>query len=163
MERTHAAPLAEATGLPISHCRTMLRILREAELVPGARTRPAASHIARIILALSSPTAERAVEAVRQLQGLRLASAADLPAMAEDCIAQLVATVPRSPVLADFDVDGGVLHIGDGELVLECLTLAGKRACIRYGSATPNQIQRRVSISMDVVLKLAKLISKDAS
>lgn len=157
MERQYAAPMAHAVGQTISACRQKLRALREAGLVPGKGVPPQSKHVARIVLALAADTAKGGVERVNALRLAPLASPAELPGNAEGLLARLVEILPNGPVIGDLDLDDGILHIGETHLILEALTLAGKRACAVYGSR-PEGVAVAVSIPLATIRTLAESI-----
>lgn len=158
MDQKYAAVVAKATDRPISSARQMLRSLRESGFVPGHGTNPGARHIARIVIALSADTAKAAPTRVAALRTQPLRSPAELPGLAENMIERLVEVLPRSPVLADFDLDDGSLHLGENFATLEVLTLAGKRACVRYGTAQTSAIHETTIIPLATVRRLAEAI-----
>jgi hypothetical protein len=157
MDRHYSMSIAQATDRPISEVRQRLRALREAGLVPGADQRPRAVHAARIALALATDNTTDAPALVSKLRTLPLQTPCSLPATAEGMLTRLIETVPRSPVLDDFDIDDGFVHVGDDSVSLECLTLAGHRVVVRYGEPFSG-ISHRVTILMTTIQKIAKAI-----
>lgn len=158
MERQYQYFVARSVDMPVSAARQMLRALREAGLIPGNGITPSAIHIARIVMALSSDTAKGAPERVNALRLLPLRTACGLPSTAEAMVARLVDTVSSSPVLDEFDIDGGSLQIGPFSIVLDCLSLTGKRAVVRYGGAPADAITTSTTIPISMVRKLAESI-----
>jgi hypothetical protein len=162
MERQYQFFVASSVGMPVSAARQVLRALRESGLVPGNGIKPTSANIARIVLALSSDTARGAPERVNALRMLPLRTACGLPSTAEAMVARLVDTISSSPVLDEFDIDGGSLHIGPSSIVLDCLSLTGKRAAVRYGDAPADAITTSTSIPISTVRKLAESIRENS-
>lgn len=158
MERKYQSSLARSAGRPISSARQLLRALREAGFVPGHGAIPTSTHIARIIMALAADTAKAAPERVRALRLLPCRTACGLPSTAEAMLTRLVEIVDASPVLDEFDIDGGTLHIGPTWVTLECLSLTGKRAAVRYGDSAGDAVTASVSIPIATIREIANSI-----
>lgn len=156
MERAYSQRLAEITGRNFSSSRQTLRALREADLVPGHGETPTAANVANIVLALSADAIGKAPDRVRTLSALPQTSNTNLPATAGAMLAALLIARKTGPVLGDFDVEDGFLHLGPRCVVLECLTLAGKRVCVRYG-ADQLGISQTTTIPLPIVAKFSHL------
>lgn len=156
MERAYSQRLAEITGRSFSSSRQLLRALREARLVPRHGEIPTAADVASIILAISADTFVAAPERVRALSAMPQTSATSLPPTAGAMLAAFLIARKNGPVLGDFDVEDGFLHVGPTSVTLECLTLTGKRACIRYG-ADPAGISQTTTIPLPIVAKFTSL------
>ncbi|ODT27159.1 MAG: hypothetical protein ABS54_06325 [Hyphomicrobium sp. SCN 65-11] len=157
MERAYAQHLADITGRSFSSSRQLLRALREDGLVPGHGETPTATDIANIVLALSAETIATAPDRVRNLSALPQTSTTGLPQTAGAMLAALLIARKNGPVFDDFDVEDGSLHLGPTSMVLECLTLTGKRACVRYGADAAG-ISKTTTIPLPVVAKFSHLI-----
>jgi hypothetical protein len=153
MEKRYAEAIAGSTGRAVSDARQMLRALREADLVPGHGIAPKPEHVARIILALSADLQKSVAPTVAALQDLTVRTNVRLPPSAGGMLTLLVETLPRSPVFGDFDLDDGFLHFSAESVNLECLTLAGHRACVRYGAPFEG-IAHTVTIPISTVRSL---------
>ena len=156
MESTHTQRLSEITRRAAPFCGYVLRSLREAELVPGHGEPPTVANVANIVMALSAPTARSAPDHVRTLAALPQTSTSILPPTAGAMLAALLIARKSGPVFGDFDVEDGFLHLGPSNVTLECLTLTGKRACVRYG-ADPAGISQTTTIPLPVVAKFTSL------
>lgn len=157
MERAYSQRLAEIAGRGFSSSRQLLRALREAGLVPGHGNAPTAADIANIVLALSAETIATAPKRARALSTLPQTSATGLPPTAGAMLAALLVARKTSPVFGDFDIEDGFLHLGATGIVLECLTLTGKRACVRYGAGADG-ISNATIIPLPIVAKFSHLI-----
>ncbi|MGO4838972.1 hypothetical protein AB4144_42670, partial [Rhizobiaceae sp. 2RAB30] len=155
MDQKYAAVVARATDRSVSSARQSLRALRENGFVPGYGANPSAVHVTRIVMAMSADTVKEVPERVAALRRLPLRSPAELPGLAETMIELLVDVFPTSPVLADFDLDGGSLHLGASSVTLEVLTLSGKRACVRYGTEPSSAVRAATIIPLATIRKLA--------
>jgi len=134
-ESRHLGQIARLFRRPISEVRQTLRTLREAGMLPGKRggdLRP--HHIADVVFGLCSEGIQASPRCVRELRLARLQDAADLPATAGEMLRAVIETLPKSPVLGDLDLDDGFLSISDDRVELQCLSLSGKRAVVRYGA-----------------------------
>lgn len=132
-------------GFRFSAVRQTLRSLREAGLVPGLRGGDLSpQHLPIVVLGLCASTYATAADTCNRLAALRLSDAADLPKTAGDALAAIVRILPKSPVLGGLDLDDGFLIIGGGQMTIEALSLAGKRAVVRYGTPdnTDNTLHR---------------------
>lgn len=137
-ESRHLGQIARLFHQPISKVRQTLRALREAGMLPGKRggdLRP--HHIADVVFGLCAEGIQASPRCVRELRLARLQDAADLPATAGEMLRAVIETLPKSPVLGDLDLDDGFLSVSDESVVIECLSLSGKRAVVRYG--TPDE------------------------
>ncbi|WP_421580098.1 hypothetical protein [Shinella sp. M31] len=144
-----------------SHVRQTLRSLREAGLIPGRRQGDiTARHIGDIVLALTAPTFPGAPDHVHRLRCLTLRSAADAPATVGHLLHALVDTLPSSPVLGDLDLDDGWLGISADCVELECLSLTGKRAVVRYGAEDAQPSSPITRVPLNGLRKLATAIEK---
>lgn len=144
-ESKYTEAIGALLGFRFSAVRQTLRALREAGLVPGLRggdLQP--QHLPTVVLGLCAPTFATAADTSSRLAALRLADAADLPKTAGDAMAAIVRILPRSPVLGGLDLDDGFVTVGNGQVTIEALSLAGKRAVVRYGapSSTDNTLHR---------------------
>ena len=158
-ESKYVGVIAAALGQPISHVRQVLRSLREDGQIPGIRGGDLnTEHLAAVITAVTVDLIKDAAPRARSLGALPLHSAADLPSTAGAMLTRLVHTIVASPVLADFDLDDGYLHIGHDSIVLECLTLSGRRACVRYGSGKPAIAATTTTFPTSALLALATAI-----
>lgn len=157
MERKYSMALAHAAGRPTGQVRQMLRALREAGFVPGFDGKPSSIHVARVILALGADLVKDAAPTVATLRVLPLRTPAALPPTAEAMLAELVAVLPASPVLSDFDLDDGLLHLAADSVTLECLTLAGHRVCVRYGAPLTG-IASRTTVPINQIRKIIQAI-----
>lgn len=156
MERVYSQRLSDITDRSFSSSRQLLRALREDGLVPGHGDAPAAAAIANIVLALSADTIATAPKRVRALSPSPQTSTTNLPPTAGAMLAALLVARKTSPVFGDFDIEDGFLHLGATGIVLECLTLSGKRACVRYG-ADAEGISDATTISLPIVAKFSHL------
>lgn len=138
-ESKYTEAIGALLGFRFSAVRQTLRALREAGLVPGLRggnLKP--QHLPTVVFGLCAPTFATAADTSSRLATLRLADAADLPSTAGDALAAIVRILPRSPVLGGLDLDDGFITVGSGQLTIEALSLAGKRAVVRYGTPDNN-------------------------
>lgn len=156
MERAYSQHLAQITGRSLPASRQMLRALREADVVPGHGIPPTAENIASIVMALSADTVSAAPERTRTLRDLPLASVTSLPPAAGAMLTALLIARRAGPVFHDYDAEDGSLHLGASSVVLECLTLSGKRVCVRYGADTEG-ICRMTVIPLPIVAKFTHL------
>lgn len=156
MERVYSQRLADITGRSFSSSRQLLRTLREAGLVPGHGDAPTATNVVNAILALAADTIGTAPERVRALSALPQTSTTGLPPTAGAMLASLLIARKEGPVFGDYDAEDGWLHLGASSVVLECLTLTGKRACVRYGEGTPG-ISKTTTIPLPIVAKFSHL------
>lgn len=85
-------------------------------------------------MALAADLVKDVVPTVTVLRTLPISTPCGLPATAEAMLTRLIDILPHGPVFGDYDVDDGFVHIADDSISLECLTLAGHRACARYGA-----------------------------
>jgi hypothetical protein len=134
-ESRHLGQIARLFHQPISKVRQTLRTLREAGMLPGKSggdLQP--RHLVDVVLGLSSDGIQASPAHVRALKRLPLRDATDLPATAGEMLRAVIETMPRSPVLGDLDLDDGFLSVTDDGIDLECLSLSGKRAVVRYGA-----------------------------
>lgn len=151
--------IAATLGQPISHVRQILRALREDGQIPGIRGGDLQiEHLAAVITAVTADFVKDASGRARSLGALTLQSAADLPSTGGAMLTRLMSTIATSAVVADYDLDDGYLHIGDDSIVLECLTLSGRRACIRYGSGAPAIAATTTTFPTSALLALATAI-----
>ncbi|WP_165219537.1 hypothetical protein [Affinirhizobium pseudoryzae] len=135
-ESRYTEAIGVLLGFRFSAVRQTLRTLREAGLVPGLRggdLQP--EQLPAVILGLCAPTFATAADTYERLAALRLADAADLPKSAGDALTAIVRILPRSPVLGSLDLDDGFLTVGNGQMTIDALSLAGKRAVVRYGTS----------------------------
>lgn len=156
MERVYSQRLSDITGRTFSSSRQLLRALREDGLVPGHGDPPTAMDAANIVIALSAETIATAPERVRTLSALPQTSTTGLPRTAGAMLAGLLLARKTGPVFGDFDVEDGALHLGPSCVVLECLTLTGKRVCVRYGADAAG-ISKTTTIPLPVVAKFSYL------
>lgn len=144
-ESRYTEAIGALLGFRFSAVRQTLRALREAGLVPGLRggdLQP--EHLSMVILGLCAPTYATAADTCHRLAALQLADAADMPMSAGDALTAIVRILPRTPVLGGLDLDDGFLTVGNGQVTIEALSLAGKRAVVRYGAPdnTNNTLHR---------------------
>lgn len=157
MERAYAQHLADITGRSFSSSRQLLRALREDGLVPGHGETPTAADVVNIVMALSSDKISTAPAQARALSALPQTSTTGLPPTAGAMLAALLIARKTGPVFDDFDVEDGSLHLGPTSIVLECLTLTGKRACVRYGADAAG-ISKATTVALPIVAKFSHLI-----
>ena len=158
-ESKYTGVIAATLGQPISHVRQILRALREDGQIPGIRGGDLRiEHLAAMITAVTADFVKDAAGRARSLGALPLQSAAELPSTAGAILTRLISTIATSPVVADYDLDDGYLHIGDDSIVLECLTLDGRRACIRYGSGAPAIAATTTTFPLSALVALATAI-----
>ncbi|WP_105419200.1 hypothetical protein [Neorhizobium sp. T25_27] len=157
-ESRHLGQIARLFSQPISKVRQTLRQLREAGMLPGKSggdLQP--HHLADVILGLTSDGIQASPAHVRALRRLPLRDAADLPATAGEMLRAIIETMPRTPVLADLDLDDGFLLVADDSIALECLSLSGKRSVVRYGDENgPNS--RIHQFQLNSIRELAVLV-----
>jgi hypothetical protein len=158
MERKYQVALARSAGRPISSARQLLRALREAGFVRGHHDTPTPIHIARILMALSADTVTAAPDRVRVLRTLPLRTPCGLPTTVETMLTRLVEIVNVSPVMDEFDVDGGSLHLGPTWVTLECLSLTGKRAAVRYGDPIGDTVTASTTIPISTIREITNSI-----
>lgn len=144
-ESRYTEAIGALLGFRFSAVRQTLRALREAGLVPGLRggdLQP--QHLPTVVFGLCAPTFATAADISSRIADLRLSDAADLPKSAGDALAAIVRILPRSPVMGGLDLDDGFVIIGGGQVTIEALSLAGKRAVVRYGTPdiTDNALHR---------------------
>ncbi|MDB5575864.1 MAG: hypothetical protein JWR80_1040 [Bradyrhizobium sp.] len=160
-ESRYTSVIGAVMGYPYSWVRQTLRELREAGITPGIRGGDIRlEHIPAIVLALSSPRIKDASGRIKALQALPLRSVVDMPSTAGAMLAKVVATLPATPVVGDFDCDDGLLHISDHAVVLEVLTLTGNRCCIGYGPDSAGAITKQTTIPLQKIRSLAEAISR---
>lgn len=144
-ESKYTEAIGALLGFRFSAVRQTLRTLREAGLVPGLRggdLQP--QHLPTVAFGLCAPTFATAADTSSRLATLRLSDGADLPKTAGDALAAIVRILPRSPVMGGLDLDDGFVILGGGQMTIEALSLAGKRAVVRYGEpdSTDNTLHR---------------------